>query len=176
MDISMLKEYLGEALYAQAEEKLGAVGDLQVIAAHDGTWLPRSRLDAEIAKRRELQGTVDSLTEALNEANRKLEAEGELQGQVERLSRELARRERSGALREALTRARARDVDLVEKLLAAEESESGPEEQVAALRKRSPYLFDEAGGVRGGFGSPRREDLGAHGDVNGAIRAAAGRY
>ena len=57
MDITMLKEYLGDELYARAEEKLGGVGDLQVIAAHDGSWLPRARLDQEIAKRRELQGT-----------------------------------------------------------------------------------------------------------------------
>ena len=175
MDITMLKEYLGDELYARAEEKLGGVGDLQVIAAHDGSWLPRARLDQEIAKRRELQGTVESLTGALDEARKQSEESGALRAEVERLGRELESHDRRARLREALTRAQARDVDLLERLMAGETGDI--DEHIATLRRQSPYLFEGAAAARAGFGGGRGADArGGHDDVNGAIRAAAGKY
>lgn len=153
MDIGMLKEYLGDTLYAQAEEKLSAIEGLQVIAAHDGTWLPKARLDEEIAKRRELQGALEA--------------------RVEELTRELEDSRKSARMREALAKAGARDAALVERLLKGADE---PEEEIAELRRKSPYLFYEAAGSRAGFGGGRERETGAHADVNGAIRAAAGRY
>ena len=162
MDITMLKEHLGEELYAQAAEKLNAVDGLQVIAAHDGTWLPKARLDEEIARRKELQSALDGMAGKVKDC-------AELRAQVD----ELTRRLESGAAREALLRAGARDADLVAKLLSGEGT---AEEQIAALKKRSPYLFEDAPGTRAGFGGGQRARAdGGHADVYGAIRAAAGR-
>ena len=168
MDISMLREYLGDTLYAQAEEKLSGIDGLQVIAAHDGTWLPKARLDEEIAKRRELQSALDGMAEKARDSEA-------LRAQVAELTEKLESSQHAGALREALLRAGARDVDLVEKLL---DKEDAPEEQIAALRRRSPYLFaGEDSSPRAGFsGGSRGRAAGGHADVNGAIRAAAGRY
>jgi len=155
MDIGMLKEYLGEELYAQAEEKLAAVEGLRVIAADDGSWLPRARLDEEIAKRRELQEKLDALTGAAAERD--------------------ALREQLAAMTEK-AEAGARDIPLVEKLLSGQIREAGEiREAVRALRQRSPYLFeDAAAGLRAGFGGGSTGGR-EHADVNGAIRAAAGR-
>lgn len=168
MNITMLREYLGDTLYAQAEEKLSGIDGMQVIATHDGTWLPKARLDEEIARRRELQSALDQMAEKAGDSEK-------LRAQVAELTQRLEKSLRSGTLREALMRAGARDVDLVEKLLDGEEA---PEEQIAALRRRSPYLFaGEGGGPRAGFsGTGRGHAAGGHADVNGAIRAAAGRY
>ena len=175
MDISMLKECLGEELYAQAEEKLSGLEGMQVIATHDGTWVPKGRLDEEIAKRREAQAAM--------EAAQKQIAENEgLQSQVEHLTEELRQRdERLAALRrgeetrEALRRAGARDAEVAERMI---DPEGDMDEQIGALRERYPYLFEEEpGSVRAGFGSRTagRGRMGGHADVNGAIRAAAGR-
>ena len=166
MDIGMLKEYLGDTLYAQAEEKLSAIEGLQVIAAHDGTWLPKARLDEEIAKRRELQGAREEM------AGRVKDGEA-LEARVEELTRELEDSRKSARMREALAKAGARDAALVERLLKGADE---PEEEIAELRRKSPYLFYEAAGSRAGFGGGRERETGAHADVNGAIRAAAGRY
>ena len=166
MDITMLKEYLDDTLYAQAQEKLSGIEELQIIAAHDGSWLPKARLDAEIAKRRELQGAVESLAEKARDSEA-------LREQNDTLRRELEESRRSGTVREALMRAGARDVELVEKLLPGKEP---PESEIAALRRRSPYLFHDEGGPRAGFGGGRGRTGGGQSDVNGAIRAAAGRY
>lgn len=169
MDIAMLKEYLGDTLYAQAEEKLSGIDGLQVIAAHDGTWLPKARLDEEIARRREAQSALDAMAEKARDSE-------ELRAQVAELTRQLEKSRRSAVLREALTRARARDAGLVEKLLD-EGDGADPEKQIAALRERSPYLFEDAPAARAGFGGGQRAGAeGGHAGVNGAIRAAAGRY
>ena len=167
MDISMLEEALGEALYAQALEKLSEVEGLRVITTDDGTWLPKGRLDEEIAKRRELQETVGRL-------NAQLEACGGVMEEVEALRRELAELRRGETVRQTLREAGARDVGLVEKLVDAA---GDIEAQVEALKENSPYLFEEEQkAARAGFGGGRSARLAhAHQDVNDAIRAAAGR-
>lgn len=175
MDISMLKESLGEELYALAEEKLGGLEGLQVIATHDGTWVPKTRLDEEIAKRREAQAALEAAREQTAECDG-------LRAQIESLTEELRQRdERLAALRrgeetrDALRRAGARDAEVAERML---DPEGDIREQIGALRERYPYLFaEEPGSVRAGFGSRAagRGTAGGHADVNGAIRAAAGR-
>lgn len=176
MDISLLKESLGEELYAQAAEKLEGLAGLRLIATDDGSWLPKSRLDEEIAKRNELKKTVERLTgeaqacEALREENRRLAREGE-------------EMRRGAQICQALAAAHARDPQVLERLIDRErlgEDGAGLLEQIAALREGCPYLFlEDAPVARGGFGGasyPRAAGMAGHGDVNGAIRAAAGRY
>jgi len=195
MDMTMLKAHLGEELYARVEEKLGGLDGFQVIATNDGSWMPKARLDAEIAKRKELQAAVNGLNGQLDEARQKLEESGALQGRVDRLTAEVAERDktirgmrRSGQIREALTRANIRDAALGERILdtaALEEDGAGNlaglEEQIRALRERSPYLFADpeptacrAGFIGGRPGRPAGEQ--GHEAVNRAIRAAAGKY
>lgn len=169
MDTTLLKECLGEELYAQVAEKLEGAEGLRIIATGDGSWLPKSRLDAEIAKRNELKKTVEELTV-------RAQAGDALRGENERLTRETAELRREAGIREAILAAHARDAQVVERLIDREQlDEKGAEEQIAELRERYPYLF---GTVRGGFGGVKlgAETPAARGDMNDAIRAAAGRY
>lgn len=194
MDITMLKTHLGDELYAQVEEKLNSLDGFHVIATNDGSWLPKSRLDAEIAKRKDLQTTVNSLTGELNEAKAKLDASTTLQSQVEQLTQTVAERDqqivsmkRSGKIREALTNANIRDASIGEKLLdlskIGEDDKgnlTGLDEQIKALKESSPFIFNESASPKAGFGTGKNPAAGAgsqdaHYDVNSAIRAAAGR-
>ena len=192
MDISMLKTHLGDELYSQVEEKLGGLDGFHVIATNDGSWLPKTRLDAEISKRKDLQTTINGLTAELNEAKKNLEDSSGLQAKVEQLTRDVAERDgtittmrRSGKIRELLQQANVRDVHVVERLLdEAQITEDekgniqGVAEQLNALKEHSAYLFNESGGLRAGFGAdkqPHAGDPGSNSDVNSAIRRAAGR-
>ena len=167
MDISMLKDWLDGPLYERAAEKLAGAPGLRIIDPEAGEWTPREEADA--------------LRERLARAQGDLEAAG---AREEEMVRELALREEAlrqarlrGELREELARARIRDVDLGEKLLMDGGTEGpGAAARVRALRERSPYLFEEAaGGLRAGFGGGNGGGGGGYADVNGAIRAAAGR-
>lgn len=194
MDVSMLKTHLGDELYAQVEEKVGSLDGFTVITTNDGTWLPKTKLDAEIQKRRDLQSTINTLTKDLNDANDKLSKSGTLQAQVDQLTKDLADRDktiagmkRSGKIRDVLAKANAKDVGVLEKLL--DESKiteddkgelKGVTEQVDELKKSSPYLFSDGNqNHRGGFGDSKNHNQpstpGGNDDVNAAIRAAAGR-
>ena len=193
MDITMLKTHLGDELYAQVEERLGALDGFQVIATNDGSWLPKSRLDAEIERRKGLQATINTLTHDLNEAKQQAADSATLQQQVEQLTRDVADRDgtitglrRSGKIREALAKANAKDASVVERLLDASKigeddngNLTGVEDQIKALKESSAYLFQESN-TRGGFSGSRNpipsgsEKTSGNADVNAAIRAAAG--
>jgi len=188
MDISMLKECLGDELYARVQEKLEALEGMQVIAQNDGSWLPKGRLDAEIARRRELQASVKELQGKLQEQEGLRAQLKELAQAVNERERIIGSMRRSDRIRRALEQANVRDAGLVEKLLDAgairEDAEGnleGLQEQITLLRERSGYLFRD--GVpeaqHAGFGGGRAPQSGgaggAHRDVNSAIRAAAGR-
>lgn len=192
MDITMLKTHLGDELYAQVEEKLNGLEGFQVIATNDGSWLPKTRLDAEITKRRELQTTINGLTGELNDAKAKLEQSGTLQQQLDQLTHDLAERDqtitgmkRSGKIRDLLIKANAKDAAVLEKLLddskIGEDDKgnlTGVDEQIKALRENSAYLFNDANAPRAGFGGGKNPTTGRstedkHSDVNDAIRAAA---
>lgn len=193
MNITMLKTHLGDELYAQVEEKLGALEGFQVIATNDGSWLPKSRLDAEIDRRKELQTTVNTLTKNLNDAKQRLDASATLQQQVEQLTKDVADRDgtistmrRSGKVREALVKANAKDASVLEKLLddskIGEDDKgnlTGVDEQIKALKESSAYLFNEDNSFRAGFCGSKNPKTGGNektgnADVNSAIRAAAG--
>ena len=97
---------------------------------------------------------------------------------------------RSGKIREALTKAKARDAAVVEKLLDASKigeddngNLTGLDDQVKALKASSAYLFEEEKGGRAGFGGGKDPSAGGgnggnnagNGEINALIRAAAGR-
>ena len=192
MDVSALKSYLGDELYSQVSEKLGSVDGFTLIATNDGSWVPKSRLTDEINKRKPLNDTIADLTQKLQDATGKLAASGTLQSQVDKLTKDLADRDqtitaikRSGKIREALDKAKARDPGVVERLLDTSKigeddkgNLTGLDEQIKEMQKSSPYLFSENSGQHGGWGGGK--DMGGgkpngNSDFNAIIRAAAGR-
>lgn len=195
MDISTLKAHLGDELFSQVEAALREVDGLTIIPTNDGSWLPKTRLDEEIGKQRTLKGTIATLTQQLAEAKKAGEGAAALQATVESLTQQVKDRDatitgmqRSGKVREALTKARARDAAVVERLLDASRigeddkgNLTGLEEQIQALKAASGYLFEEEKGGRAGFGGGKDPDTGNGGgsggnsEINALIRAAAGR-
>ena len=166
MDVSMLKAHLGDELYAQVEGKLSGLDGFAVIATNDGSWLPKSRLDAEITKRRDLQTTINTITGELNDTKAKLAASSGLQGQVDKLTADLAERDktitgmkRSAKIRDKLAAAHIRDAAIGEKLLDMDKigeddkgNLTGIDDQIKALQEGSPFLFGDGQQHRGGFG------------------------
>lgn len=196
MDISSLKPHLGDDLFAQVEEKLKGVEGLSVIHTNDGSWVPKSRLDEELTKIKDQKTTISTLTKQLEEAKKAGDGAATLQATIDTLTQQVKDRDatitgmqRSGKIREALTKAKARDAAVVERLLDSSKigeddkgNLTGLDDQVKALKEKSAYLFEEEGGRRGGFGGGKDPDAGGgkggvsgNADVNAAIRAAAGR-
>lgn len=195
MDISFLKPHLGE-LYTQVETALKDVEGLSVIRTDDGSWVPKSRMDEEQGKLRDSKAAVATLTRQLEEAKKAGESVATLQATVEALKQQVSERDttitgmkRSGKIQEALRKARVRDAAVVERLLDASKigeddkgNLTGLDDQVKALREKSAYLFEDEGGRRAGFGGGKSPDSGngggsaaGNGEINAAIRAAAGR-
>ena len=193
MDVSTLKAHLGAELYGQVETALKDVDGLAVIATNDGSWVPKTRIDEEMGKQKTLKATITTLNQQLAEAKQKGESADTLQATIETLKQQVTDRDntisgmkRSGKIRDALTRARARDAAMVEKLLdtgrIGEDDKgnlTGLEEQIKALKDSSGYLFSEDGGQHGGWGGGKNPQGGSgsagNSEINSIIRAAAGR-
>ena len=194
MDVTSLKTHLGDELFAQVEAKLKGVDGLTIIPTNDGSWLPKSRLDEELGKIKDHKATISTLTKQLEEAKKAGESASTLQATIDSLNQQLKDKDaaitgmkRSGKIRDALSKAKAKDPALVEQLLDASKigeddkgNLTGVDDQVKALKEKSAYLFDEEGGRRAGFGGGKDPASGGSGgsnsnsDVNAAIRAAAG--
>ena len=194
MDVSTLKAHLGNELFTQVEEKLKDVDGLTIIPTNDGSWLPKTRLDEEIGKQKNLKGTIATLTQQLAEAKKAGENAGTLQATVDSLTQQVKDRDatiagmkRSGKIREALTKAKARDAAVVEKLLDASKigeddkgNLTGLDDQVKALKESSSYLFAEEGGERGGWGGGKnpkeapKSEPGNNDAMNNALRSMLG--
>lgn len=130
------------------------------------------------------QQQLEALNVQLQEANNKAGVADALQKQVDKLTKEVAARDKTIAdnskayrIKDGLREMKARNVDVVWPLLKLDEiSEqdgqlNGLTEQVETLKQTYGYLFDSnSGDQRGGFaGSP---DIGNQTDVNAAMNAA----
>lgn len=192
MDITSLKAHLTDELYTQVADALKGVDGLTIISESSGDWVPKSRILEEQSKQKDLNKTIASLNQQLTEAKKAGESVTTLQATIDALKQQVADKDtaiagikRSGKIREALSKAKARDAAVVEKLLDASKigeddkgNLTGLDDQVKALKESSAYLFAEDEGSRGGFGGgkPGGGNPGGSGNagVNAAIRAAAG--
>lgn len=193
MDVSMLKSHLSDDLFAQVEDALKTVDGFTVITTNDGTWVPKSRLNDEIDKRKALNSTISTLNAQLAEAKQNAQDAAGLQAKIDQLTKDVADRDgqitairREGKVLDELRAANPHDARVVMRLLdmskISEDKDgklTGVEEQVKALKESSGYLFQADPNERGGFGGGRDPHAGSNGgsnqDVNNAIRAAAGR-
>lgn len=196
MDVSALKTHLGDELFAQVEEKLKGIEGLTIIPTNDGSWVPKSRLDEENTKHKTDKATISTLTQQLEEAKKAGASAAALQATIDTLNQQVKDRDatitgmkRSGKIREALVKAKARDASVVERLLdgarIGEDDKgnlTGLEDQLKALKESSSYLFEEDKGGKAGFGGGKDPASGSgnggasgNSEINSIIRAAAGR-
>lgn len=194
MDISTLKAHLGDELFPQVESALQGVEGLSIIATNDGSWLPKSRLDAELGKQKEMRTTINQLTQQLAEAKKAGEGAAGLQATIDSLNQQIQERDatitgmkRSGKIREALVKANVRDASVVEKLLdggkIGEDDKgnlTGLDDQIKALKESSGYLFAEEPANRGGWSGGKnpkeasKAEPGNNDAMNNALRQMLG--
>lgn len=199
MDISILKQHLGEELYGQVSARLEAVEGLSVINLSDGSWVPKARFEEERGKVKSLSQSNATLTHDLEEARKESGGLIPLKEQLTKLQSDLTERDnriatmqRSGKVLESIRAAKARNPETVLRLIdmskISEDKDgklTGVEEQLEALKTSDPYFFQAASDGRGGFGGGRNPNIGSstaehsgamnYSEVNAAIRAAAGR-
>lgn len=194
MDISTLKAHLGDELFPQVESALQGVEGLSIIATNDGSWLPKSRLDAELGKQKEMRTTINQLTQQLAEAKKAGEGAATLQATIDSLNQQIQERDatitgmkRSGKIRDALLKANVRDAAVVEKLLdggkIGEDDKgnlTGLDDQIKALKESSSYLFADEPSNRGGWGGGKnpkeapKAESGNNDAMNNALRQMLG--
>lgn len=197
MDITILKNHLGDELFAQVSEKLGNVDGLSIINTGDGSWIPKQRFEGEREKVKALNANIASLTNELDEAKKASGSVASLNQQIEQLKNDVAERDgrittmqRSGKMLEKLRTAKARNPETVLRLLdmnkVGEDKDgnlTGVDEQIESLKTSDPYFFEADNGGRGGFSGGKDPNAGgnngggtpSNADVNASIRAAAGR-
>lgn len=93
MDITILKQHLGDELFAQVSEKLGSVDGLTIISTGDGSWIPKARFQNELDKVKALNANIASLTTELDEAKKASGSIPSLNQQIEQLKNDVAERD-----------------------------------------------------------------------------------
>lgn len=195
MSIDFLRPILGDDLFAQVSEKLATESGINLVNVADGSYVPKTKFDAERTKKQDLETKITDLTAQLGESNQKLEAMDSLNQQITKLTQDVADRDGKIAslsddydIKDVIRAANARDVDLVfglldrSKITRKDGKIKGAEEQIKALQENKSFLFgvDEKPSSRGGFDG--RQDIleagegaGSNSAVNNAIRQMAGR-
>ena len=90
-----VKNLLGDDLYKAVKEKLGDKAD-KLIVNDSGEFIPKERLDSEIAKRKEAEGELEGKTKEIEAVNGKLtelqkaaEGNDELKSQLAKMQEEV---------------------------------------------------------------------------------------
>ena len=203
-NIEFLKQFLGDDLYAQVEAKLANASGLTLVNTADGSYVPKGKLDDEIARRKEKEAEITTMTATVTDLQGQIKTfEGkngdvaalnaklsDLQGKIAGHTKELEDRDARYAslelrqdVKDALRSKRAKDPELLmaaldmTKVAKKDGKLVGLDEQVEARVKSNPYLFESAPGANGGFASGQQAGVGdaLNQTVNNAIRQAAGR-
>lgn len=149
-----LKELIGEELYNQIVGKLGEIKLLK----DDGSVVPKTQLDEGNEKLKNLNAKLETLQGKLKEQ------EGVSLKLIEK-EKEVLKVKKEGILTLALSKAKARDENLVKTLLKDEEIEfqedgtlKGLNEQLEDLKQSHAYLFEEENIETGGVGNFSRKE------------------
>ncbi len=192
MDLTFLKPFLGDELYAQVETKLQNATGLTLANIADGSYIPKDKFDTERNRVKTLTTQVTDLTTQLNAAKAASGNVDALNAQITQLQADIANRDSKIAsigkeykIKDALRGMKARNVDVImpllhqDKITEKDGKLDGLTEQIENLKKSDSYLFDDDQGGNGGFDGGQNIG-GSGGDsinsaVNTAIRAMSGR-
>lgn len=162
-----LKELLGEELYNQLMEKLGDKHKVALVS--DGNWIPKDKFDGLNEEKKQYKAQVDELNKKLGELQGQLkdnqtatEQITKLQEQIKEKEAEILATRKLTAIKLEILKANPNDVsDILPHIkqdavtVADDDSITGLEEQLKALKEAKPYLFKEVdpagtGGSKGG--------------------------
>lgn len=197
MNIDILKPLLSDELFAQLTAALEEKGkDLLLANIAGGEYIPKAKFDEKLAQIKQLTADLDAKGKLIEESGEKLKTVDGLQQQIDQLTKALADKdsELKGVtleqkIKDTIRGAKAKNPDVVLHLLKRDQitqtddgKVQGLTEQLDALKKGDPYLFEEAPkpAPRGGFSGhqdilPGEGGKPTNADVNSALRAAAGR-
>lgn len=187
-----LKPVLGDDLFAQFAEKMGAAQGVTLANIADGSYIPKVKFDSERTAKGTALQRVTQLERELETARQSGADTTALQQQIDKLTQDIAARDKTiadiGKRGKVLERMRAdgfRNPDTAIRLIDLEkigEDESGKmtgyDDQLAAIKKSDPYLLGtipggRAGLLGGGAGGPAGPD--DNQQINNALRRASGR-
>lgn len=190
-DYDFLKPVLGDELFAQFAEKMGAAQGVTLANIADGSYIPKAKFDTE----RTAKGTA---LQRVTQLEKELETEKQsgadttaLQQQIDKLTQDVAARDKTiadiGKRGKVLERMRAdgfRNPDTAIRLIDMEKigedkdgRMTGYDDQLAAIKKSDPYLLGtipggRAGVLGGAAGAAGPDD---NQQINNALRRASGR-
>lgn len=190
--MDFLKDVLGEELYAQVSEKIGAVENIKLANIADGSYIPKAKFD-------ELNGNLKTYKTQATELQTQLEtlktqAKGNeaLQAEIQKLTQDLQQKDEAmkqqafqTAVKDGLRSYKVHDPDVLMPLLnmkSITQNEDGSlvglKEQMENMKTARPYLFQEEKKPSGGFSGgtvPPAPTANINDAINAAIRGAAGK-
>ena len=169
----MLKEKLGEELYAQVMEKLG---DEKIDIVSNGEWIPKAKFDEVNEQKKEYKRMADELDAKIADVTKQSKDHDGLKEELNKLRSEneqvkteyeerLQKQSFDFTLEQAIRDAKARNPKAVKALLDTEaiklegDKLTGFEDQLKTVKESDSYLFGEekpskGGGEFGGGGEP----------------------
>ena len=190
-NIDFLKPALGDDLFAQVSEKLADAKDITLVNTADGSYVPKSKLDAERDVSKGYKTQIDTLNGELTKLKDAAKDSEALKTQITQLQRDIASRDAAMkqkqlqyTIKDAIRGSKAKSVDVVMKMIDEKKITEangqlfGLNEQIEALKKDYAYLFESENDPNGGVDphqDPNGNKPGTNFTVNEMIRKAAGR-
>ncbi|WP_418465415.1 phage scaffolding protein [Faecousia sp.] len=189
MDLDFLKDALGDDLFAQVAAKLEGNEGIRLANVANGSYIPKDKYDLERQNVRTQRQQIDELNGKITELTQKAEVSEALRGQLAAMQQainesnaKMAAQRKEYAVRDIVRGSGARNADVVYRMLDTDKiaeqdgKYSGVDEQIEALKKSDPYLFNGQPPKNAGV-DPAREPAGnpsPNAAINAAIRQAAG--
>ena len=187
-----LKGILGDDLYGQLDSVLKEHPEIDIVNARDGSYIPKGKFDEERTNVKNLRTQLADVQTKLNEAQSSLTGMDALKTQLAQFTQDLASKDAQirkmgleHSISDAIREAKPRNIKVIMSMLDMDKIKQsddgkleGISDQLDALKKSDPYLFDEAKPSKGGTDPRKDPDPGAQGnqyaEANNALRSAAG--
>jgi len=158
MSIKFLKGKLSDETYAALEKELEGKDDVRIVNGADGSWVPKDTHTAALARAKTAEETVAERDKQL-ETLKGNSKDKELQAKIDELTtenktikeaaeKELQKTIQTAAIARKLEGAKARDAKAVmpyvdtDKLVFKDDAVYGLDEQLTAIAKEHPFLFE----------------------------------
>lgn len=190
-NIDFLKPALGDELFAQVSEKLQGAEGITLVNTADGSYVPKAKLDEERNTSKSYKTQIDEMNTQLAQLQEAASGNDALKGQIAQLQKDIADKDNAMkqqkltySIKDAVRGSKARNTDVVFRMIDQSKITEnngqiyGLTEQLDALKKSDPYLFESEADPNGGLDphcDPDSGNRGKHFEANDMIRRAAGR-
>lgn len=189
--MEFLKDVLGEELFGQVSEKLSGAEGVRIANVADGSYIPKEKYDTERGAVRTLKSNIEELKAKIAEMQTATADADGLRSKLAQLQADMASKDAAMKAQElkylvkgGISKSKARNADIVSRMIDMSkisldgENLIGLTDQIEALKKSDPYLFEDEPSANGGFDPHQNVGGfvgGTNASVNAAIRQLAGR-